>query len=105
MLSSERDKYITEAEEEKQKEDAAKSKIARQFALEHFPQDLLMDKVIDVENGNDLWWSLEYKYNKSKVIVHHTTNDLTKIRTEDDMKALMQSVYKYHAFSNGWGDV
>ena len=66
---------------------------------------LPVDAIINFEDGNSLWWPFEYVYNKRKVIVHHTVNDMTKIKTENDMKALLQSVYKYHAFSNGWGDI
>lgn len=102
MLKSETDKYVSEAEEERQKQDAEKSKTARQYALDHFPQDILIDKVVTTENGNDLRWPFEYKYNKTKIIVHHTANSLAQIKTENDMNALLQSVYKYHAFGNGW---
>ncbi len=105
MLKDESDKYISEAEEERQKQDAEKNRTARQFALEHFANDIFIDSVVKTENGNELWWPFEYRYNKSKVIVHHTTNSISAIKTEKDMNALLQSVYKYHAFANGRGDI
>ena len=105
MLSGQVATYVSEVEEEGQKQSSQQSSIARQYALDHFPQDILLDKSVNFEDGNSLWWPFEYVYNKRKVIVHHTVNDMTKIKTENDMKALLQSVYKYHAFSNGWGDI
>lgn len=96
---------MSEAEEENRKEAVQKSAIARQYAATHFASDIRIDSSVNFENGNALWWPFEYRYAKSKIIVHHTVNDMSKIQKESDMLALLQSVYKYHAFSNGWGDV
>lgn len=104
-LSDEREKYMTEAEEEQQKLDSEKASIARQYALDNFPNDILLDAVVDSENGNPLWWKQEYVYKKTKILVHHTVNDISKFQSEDNVKSLLRSVYKMHAFTNGWGDI
>ncbi len=104
-FKTEVDKFVTEDQEEQQKQDAAKSKASKDFALANFPQDILIDKVVDTENGNSLWWPLEYKYQKTKIIVHHTVNDMTKFTDESSVMGLLRSVYKMHAFTNGWGDI
>lgn len=105
MLSWQVHVFVSEAEEENRKEAVQKSAIARQYAATHFASDIRIDSSVNFENGNALWWPFEYRYAKSKIIVHHTVNDMSKIQKESDMLALLQSVYKYHAFSNGWGDV
>lgn len=105
MLAKQTQQYVNEADEEAQKESASQSKIATQYAMDHFPNDILNDKTIGIENGNDLWRPLQYKYNKSKIIVHHSAGSMATIKTESDMKALLQSIYKYHSFTHGWGDV
>lgn len=104
-LAEEREKYMTEAEKEKAEEEAEKSKIARDYALQNFPQDILIDTLVRNENGNDLRRNQEYKYQKTKILIHHTVNDMTKIKNETDMKILLRSVYSHHAFTNGRGDV
>ena len=100
-LAEERAKYMTEMEHNHAEEEAEKSRISRAYALENFPNDILLDMVIDTENGNKLWWKQEYVFNKTKLLVHHTVNDMSKFQSEESVKSLLRSVYRMHAFTNG----
>lgn len=104
-LAEERQKYMTEMEHNHAEEEAEKSRTARAYALENFPNDILLDMVIDTENGNKLRWKQEYVFNKTKLLVHHTVNDMSKFSSEESVKSLLRSVYRMHAFTNGWGDI
>lgn len=104
-LSEERKKYMSEMEHEKAEESAENSATARAYALEHFPNDILLDMVVDTENGHKLWWKKEYVFNKTKILVHHTVNDMSKLQSETSVKALLRSVYSMHALQHGRGDI
>ncbi len=104
-LAEERRKYMTEMEHEHAEEEAQKSATARAYALENFPNDILLDMVVDTENGHKLWWKKEYVFNKTKILVHHTVNDMSKLQSESDVKSLLRSVYRLHAVQHGWGDI
>lgn len=103
--AEEREKYMTELEHARAEEEAEKSRVSRAYALENFPNDILLDMVVDSENGNSLRWKKEYVFNKTKILVHHTVNDLSKFHSEESVKSLLRSVYKMHAFTNGRGDI
>lgn len=105
QLAEEREKYMSELDHEKADEASQNSATARAYALEHFPNDILLDMVVDTENGHKLWRKKEYVFNKTKIIVHHTVNDMSKLQSESNVKALLRSVYSMHALQNGWGDI
>lgn len=104
-LADERDKYMSDLEREAAEAEAEKSRTSRAYALENFPNDILLDMVVDSENGNALWRKKEYVFNKTKILVHHTVNDISKFSSESSVKSLLRSVYKMHAFTNGRGDI
>ena len=104
-IAEEREKYMTELEHAKAEEEAEKSRISREHALANFPNDILLDMVVDTENGNKLRRKQEYLFNKTKILVHHTVNDISKFSSEESVKSLLRSVYRMHAFSNGRGDI
>lgn len=84
--SEEARKLLTQVQKHEQEEEAQKAKIARDYALQNFPHDILLDTTVTSENGNSLRRKHEYKYNKTKIIVHHTVNEMSKFLTENKVE-------------------
>ncbi|MBP6910404.1 hypothetical protein KBC03_02290 [Patescibacteria group bacterium] len=79
-------KYITAAQKEQQEAESEKSSIARDYALKNFPSDILLDTTVATEDGKALRWKHEYQHQKTKIIVHHTVNDMDKFLTENKVE-------------------
>jgi|GEM_PF-948237 len=103
--AEESEKYMTELQHARAELEAEKSRISREHALANFPSDILLDMVVDTENGNKLRWKQEYVFNKTKILVHHTVNDMSKLMSEESVKSMLRGVYRSHAFTNGRGDI
>ena len=68
---------------------------------ELYPEDFALSKTVtEDEDGNTLYWPLEYSKNVKKIIIHHTAGSLT-----DDPEATIRAIYYYHAVRRGWGDI
>ena len=66
-----------------------------------FPEQVLLNGIIRQVNGQELLRSRGYKRQKSHIVVHHTVNDLAKITTPEQAKAIANSIFRYHTVSNG----
>lgn len=81
---------------------------AEEYIIKRFPKEFAINKVAN-KSSQWLWLKrpVSYKYNKRKIIIHHTAEsnkdkNITTISWE--MQAL-QDIYKFHTFSRGWWDV
>lgn len=81
-------------------EDASKN--GEEMTLEElYPEEFEIERTVtENEQGNDLYWSLEYAANIEKVIVHHTAGEITT-----DPESTIRAIYYYHAVRRGWGDI
>ncbi|MFZ5341556.1 MAG: hypothetical protein ACOZBL_03225 [Patescibacteria group bacterium] len=59
--------------------DQLKTTTINKYLEKNFLDEVALDKVVENEDSNDLWWPFKYKYKKTKLVVHHTTNDYSKI--------------------------
>lgn len=85
--------------------DQLKTTTINKYLEKNFLDEVALDKVVENEDSNDLWWPFKYKYKKTKLVVHHTTNDYSKIEWEDAVKDILKSIYRYHAISRWWWDI
>jgi hypothetical protein len=81
------------------------SQIALKYLLDAFGGEFVIHRVWKAEGGKKLYRPLQIVKKKTKILVHHTASDSSKIMTIDDEKQYIQGVYKYHAFTRWWGDI
>lgn len=82
-----------------------KTLLINKYLSTNFLDEVSLDKVVTNEDWNNLRWPFKYKYNKTKIVIHHTTNDYSKLTWEDSVKDLLKSIYRYHAISRGRWDI
>ncbi len=70
-----------------------------------FPEQVLLNGIIRQIEGKDLLWSRGYKTSKTHIVVHHTVNDLTKIKTPEEARSIANSIFRYHTQTNGRWDI
>ncbi len=75
-----------------------------QYLVENFPKEFEIDKTITGLDGQKLWTPFYYHFDKAKIIIHHTAWG-EWVKTPEDAKAYIRSVYKQHALSNKRGDI
>lgn len=82
-----------------------KSQVASNYLSTVFPEQVLLDGIITKINNKTLAWSRGYKTQKSHIIVHHTVNDLTTIKTPEQARAIANSIFRYHTVTNKRWDI
>jgi hypothetical protein len=60
-----------------------------------------LDGIIKQIDGKDLLRSRGYQINKSHIVVHHTVNDLDKIKTPEEARGVANSIFRYHTQTKG----
>ena len=86
-------------------EKKAKEKMQEQYMLTHWKDEIKADKVVKTLDWKKLWWPISYKYNKTKIIIHHTAANYKRFKNVSDVKKYIRWVYYYHAIKRGWGDI
>ena len=89
-------KYLEEQAIEKEKE---------RYLLKNWKNEIRVNKVVKKIDGKKLWWWLAYKYNKTKIIIHHTATNYSKLKNVSDVEKLIRWIYYYHAIKRGWWDI
>lgn len=90
----------------KQTEAERKVQVAEAYVVKNYPQEYKVEKVEKKDSkGSWLKWPISTKTKKKKIIIHHTAESLVKIKTTEDEQKVLQAIYKYHTFSNAWGDI
>ena len=84
--------------------DFASSEYASELSDEEVAEDPdmeIVDTVFIDEDGDKLYWPLEYPAEVKKIIIHHTatSSDL------DDPETAIRAIYQYHSVTRGWGDI
>lgn len=111
---AEYDKYLQELNDEDGSTSPDFDKIQKQKEIYQTRNDYLqtnylsefsIDKTLDLDWTNKLWWPISYKLNKNRIIVHHTANDGTKLKTKEDIVTFLRNTYRYHAIKNWWWDI
>lgn len=82
-----------------------KQRTANEYVMKNYASFFTINNVIKNENGQSLWWNLQYASKKNKVIVHHTATTSSLPITVQQEKEYMKSVYKFHAFSRWRWDI
>lgn len=72
---------------------------------ENYFEEIKINKIVEEFNEKNLWWSFMYHYEKDRIIVHHTASDWTKLKSKEDVKDYLKSVYQYHALTRWWWDI
>jgi len=76
----------------------------RSFLIENYPDDIATDEENDLHDGNELLWTEEFKYNKTKIVIHHTAGSQVYDSEEASRKGVVD-IYKFHAYNRGRGDI
>lgn len=88
---------------EKQKSFIESKKI--DYLNTNFYDEVKFDNEIFVLNWVDLWRPIKYKFEKDRIIIHHTANDYSKISNMEETKEFLRNIYKFHAFTRWWWDI
>jgi len=80
-------------------------KTRNQYLTNFWTKEFKIDKIIYKINWEKLWWPLQYHYKKTKIVIHHTTNNLTKYKSPNDVKKLLRAIYRRHALKRWWWDI
>lgn len=91
----------------KKKDYDAEQKLQTQnnYLSNNFLNEVKLDKVVDEETGNALRWPNKYKYDKDRIVIHHTAASYDNQNSKEEIMAYIRNTYKYHAFTRAWGDI
>ncbi len=81
------------------------NQIRNKYLISFWPKEFKIDKIIASQSWHRLRWPLQYHFNKTKIVIHHTTNDLTKYKSPEDVKKLLRWIYHRHAIKRWWWDI
>lgn len=84
---------------------AEKKSLSNNYLKTNYSEDWYTDDSVKTYNWQSLRWTQSYKYNKTKIIIHHSASDNTTIKTKADAINYIQHVYKYHTLDNAWWDI
>lgn len=84
---------------------AEKKNLSNNYMKTNYSDDWYTDGSVKLYNGQSLQWAQSYKYDKTKIIIHHSASDNTTIKTQKDAIDYIQHVYKYHTLDNAWWDI
>ena len=82
-----------------------KKNLSNNYLKNNYYDDWSVDDSVKTYNGESIRWTQSYKYNKTKIIIHHSASDNTKMKTKADAINYIQHVYKYHTLDNAWWDI
>jgi hypothetical protein len=75
------------------------------FMKQNFPNDWTYDVTRDKQGDYYLLYQDQIKHNKTKLVVHHTAMEYDTNRTETEIRASLQRIYKYHTIDRDFGDI
>jgi post-segregation antitoxin (ccd killing protein) len=75
------------------------------FMKKNFPNDWTYDQTNDKMGEYRLLYPDQIKNTKTKLIVHHTAMEYNTARTEPEIRASLQRIYKYHTIDRDFGDI
>gem|GEM_PF-6220033 len=80
----------------------SKAQIANNYLRTVFPEQFVLDGIINMVNNDRLLRSRGYLKRKTHIVVHHTVSDLEKIKTPLDALTVINDIFKYHAQTRDW---
>jgi len=80
-------------------------KMANQYLIDNFADEYSFDEIREYYNGNELRTPEYINNNKTKIIIHHSAADNSKIKTKADAIAYLKKTYKFHALTRWRGDI
>ncbi len=75
------------------------------YLSEMFPKQYRLDTISRVVDNKQLLRPREYKSDKTKIIIHHTVNDVSKVTTPEEAKSMINGIFRYHTLINQRWDV
>lgn len=84
---------------------AEKKNLSNNYLKTNYSDDWYTDDSVKTYNGQSLRRTQSYKYNKTKIIIHHSASDNTTIKSQKDAIDYIKHVYKYHTLENAWWDI
>lgn len=82
-----------------------KKDIANSYLKEKFYDDYTIDYSLSESSWQPIMWAQDYKINKTKIIIHHTSSDNTTIKNKGDVVRYLNNIYKYHTLDNARWDI
>ncbi|MCX6822972.1 MAG: N-acetylmuramoyl-L-alanine amidase [candidate division SR1 bacterium] len=81
--------------------------LANDYLITQFPTEQSVDEVRESANGKFLKWPETIHNNKTKIVIHHTAEDYSRLLTGgiSAVKTTIQNIYKYHTITKGRGDI
>lgn len=58
--------------------------------------------MIRYENGHPLAWPIQTVKKVSRIVIHHTDDDMNTARPDEE---IIRAIYVYHTISRHWGDI
>lgn len=76
----------------------------RSYMINNFPDEYVADETVEEENGEELWWPISLKEERTKIMIHHTATDGQHASQQEVIDSL-QYIYKLHTHQNGRWDI
>ena len=61
-----------------------KKNLSNNYLKNNYSDDWYTDDSVKTYNGQSIRWTQSYKYNKTKIIIHHSASDNTTIKSQKD---------------------
>lgn len=98
MKEEDFESYLEEKEKEYQRQRA------NDYLMERYGYDYELDEQNKFHDGHELRQTESFKKNKTKIVVHHTADNIV-LTWDQDVLDYMYKTYKFHAFKRGRGDI
>lgn len=83
----------------------SKTQIANTYLRQVFPEQFILDEIINKVDGKELSRSRGYKDNKTHIVIHHTVSDMSKIKNAADALTTINNIFKFHTQTRDRGDI
>lgn len=97
--------YAQKKQEEAEAYAKTATAIANAYLKDNYYEDVAVDATATTYKWNSVAWKQSFKYNKTKIIIHHTAWDNTSMKTQADAIAYLKSMYRYHTLDNWRWDI
>ncbi len=72
------------------------------FIRDNFGQNAVATSLTRTENGHPLAWPIQKVKQVSRIIIHHTAENMDSSKSDAEM---IRGIYVYHTLSREWGDI
>ncbi len=92
--------YAEKKQQEAEEYAKTATAIANAYLKDKYYEDVAVDATATTYKWNSVARKQTYKYDKTKIIIHHTAWDNTSMKTQKDAIAYLKNIYRYHTLDN-----